>query len=685
MATKKTVRAALHRTSPTARVKSAKSAAHKTVAKKTRKTPPPPAKKKADKKKAFIPNTNVVPDALDLRDRPYTPSVMLIPAELLAPSVSIPVLNQKNTSACTGFALASVIFHLLYRKAQKEMAAKTGGRLEDQKPKVDAVSPFMIYSMARRYDEFPGSPNVDSGSSLRGAMKGWYKYGACSSRLWKSLAVPVPSDDVADDWWQNAVKRPLGAYYRVDHRSVADMQSALNEIGVLYASAVVHSGWMEGIRAHQDPVVQWWEIPQRKRVPTDGAHAFAIVGYTRDGFIVHNSWDADWGTDGLAILTYQDWVDNAMDCWVAQLGVPTQLHMAIAQATTLRTNKSGQVQLASDETLRNREIGPYIVDMENNGRLSNTGDFRTLDSDVTWLLNDQIGKVRDEWKLKDSDPIDVAIYAHGGLTSEKNAANTAANWIPAMYSKQIFPIFLMWETDLLSTIKDIWSDIQSKQPPAAGLGLDSIKDKFRHWWDERLEKLLSVPGTKVWGEMKQNADAISSAADSGGMKLYAASKDSKWFRDKTKVRLHLVGHSAGSIVHSYIIKRLAGWNFQTVNFMAPAVTNDLFLANVQSSIQSGRVRQYNQFELTDEMELKDPTCQPILGYSQSLLYLVSRSFEKGMLTPILGMEKYFPKETAALSNVNIFKSPGGSSKSTTHGGFDDDPTTRDKILSLIKA
>lgn len=643
------------------------SPAAKTAAKKAAKKVSP-ASKKAIAKRQLLPKTNVVPDALDLRDRPYMPSVMMIPAEVLSPAVNIPVLNQRNSSACTGFALASVIFHLQV-KAKREKTQQV-------------VSPYMLYSMARRYDEFPGDSSKDTGSSLRGAMKGWYKYGACAAKLWKSEAMPEPTgDDPGGDWWFDAVKRPLGAYYRVDHRSVTDMQVALNEIGVLYASAVVHSGWMEGIRAHQDPKVDFWVIPQRKILPSDGAHAFAIVGYNSNGFIVHNSWDTDWGTNGRAVLTYQDWVDNAMDCWVAQLGVTTQLHIEIASATTLRTNQQGRVQLASDQTLRNREIGPYIIDMENNGKLSNTGDFRTQDTDVTYLLNDQLGKARDTWGLKASDPVDVAIYAHGGLTSEDDAANTAAKWIPAMYNKQIFPVFLMWETDLMSTLKDIWADIQSKQPRTTGGPLDSVKN----WWNERLEKLLNVPGSKVWGEMKQNADAISSAPDCGGIKLYNTSKDSPWFKDQSKVRLHLIGHSAGAIVHSYIVNRLK-WNFETVNFMAPAVRADTFKANVVPAIKSGKVKVYNQFELTDAMELKDPTCKPILGYSRSLLYLVSQSFEKGVTTPILGMEKFFNSEIVplGLGNVNVFKSPGPASKSTTHGGFDDDDVTRDKILSLIK-
>jgi hypothetical protein len=566
-----------------------------------------------------------------------------------------------------------VIYHLQY-KAKREKV-------------IQSVSPFMLYSMARRYDEFPGDPTKDTGSSLRGGMKGWYKYGACAARLWRTQAMPVPAANPEDDWWMDAVRRPLGAYYRVDTHSVTDMQVALNEIGVLYASAICHAGWMEGLKAKNKtkprtpPSKDYWVIPQRKPTAQDGAHAFAIVGYTREGFILHNSWDTNWGTGGLAVLTYQDWIDNAMDCWVAQLGVTTDLHTEIANSSTLRV-KHGRVQLASDETLRNREIGPFVIDMENNGKLSNTGDFRTQDSDLGSLLNHQLGEARKKWGLRDSQPVDVAIYAHGGLTSEKDAANTAGQWIPAMYDRQIFPIFLMWETDLWSTLKNIWTDIQAKQPRTTG----GMFDKVKGWWDTRLERLLSVPGSQVWGQMKQNADAISSAPESGGLKLYEASKSSPYFKDPSKIRLHLIGHSAGAIVHSYIVNRLK-WNFETVNFMAPAVRSDVFQSQVVPAIRSGKVKRYHQFELTDEIELKDPTCEPILGYNHSLLYLVSQSFEKGQVTPILGMEKFFNSEilSQGLSNIATFKSPGSSTKSTTHGGFDDDATTRDKILSLIKS
>ena len=613
---------------------------------------------------------NVVPDKLDLRDRPYTPSISIPPKLALKPRPSLAVLNQGQTNACTGFALAAVVRHL-------HQTAKRGKKLE-------SVSPFMLYSMARRYDEFPGDPSADSGSSLRGAMKGWYKHGACSAQSWQKIDMPKgPFRSKADDWWLDAVQRPLGAYYRVDPRSISDMHVALNEIGILYASAVCHAGWDAGQDVGKVKGGGYWKIPQTLAGPDDGGHAFAIVGYDRDGFIIHNSWDTSWGSGGRAVLLYEDWLENAMDCWVAQLGVVTEVHEEIAKSTTLRT-RDDKVQLAGDPNLRKREISPFIIDMENNGRLSNTGDFRTQESDVTALVTQLLGKARTDWGLGQNDAVDIAIYAHGGLVSENDAAETAARWIPAMYDRKIFPIFLMWETDLFSTLKNRFEDIISGQPRATGGFLDSA----RQWWNERLEQLLAAPGTAVWSEMKQNADAISFADKSGGLQLYAACKASPHFKDPAKIRLHLVGHSAGAIAHSYIVDRLGklGWKFESVNFMAPAVRVDLFKEKVIPAIKNGTIKRYSQFHLSDEMEQKDPTCKPILGYSRSLLYLVSQSFESGRRTGILGMEKYYDQlnELKALPNVLAYTSPSPTTASTNHGGFDDDETTMKSVIALIK-
>jgi hypothetical protein len=575
------------------------------------------------------------------------------------------VRNQERTNACTGFAAAAVVDYLL-RSSKRERTAR--------------VSPFMLYSMARRYDEFPGY-KADGGSSLRGAMKGWYKHGACSEALWRAIDMPDPDPDPRKDWWQDAAKRPLGAYYRVETASVTDMHVALCEAGVLYASAICHRGWDEGFDLSASKRKRW-AIPGRTARADDGGHAFVIIGYDENGFLVLNSWGTTWGDAGLATLTYDDWTANAMDCWVAQLGVCTELHQEIGAAASLRVGVKGTATIASEPVLRNREIAPFIVDMENDGALSSTGEFRTQESDVRALVTQHLATARQRWHLV-GKPIDIAVYAHGGLTGENTAAATAARWIPALYDAHIFPVFLMWETDLFSTLKNRLVDFIHGEPRPTG----GLRDEFLKFWNRRLEQGLAGPGSVIWGEMKQNAQAISSNSKSGARILWDLSKVVPEFTPGN-VRLHLIGHSAGTIVHSYAAALLCeqGWTVDSMNFLAAAVRADVFKQTVAPRLRDGGVKRYNQFHLTDDVEKKDPTVRPLLGYSRSLLYLVSESFEGGKRTPIVGMEKYFSELIARdpLPHVRIEAAPSSATGSTTHGGFDDDAATMASVIDLIK-
>ena len=43
---------------------------------------------------AVLPKRNVVPDKLDLRDRPYMPAVAVLPPPLLKPGIKLLVMNQ---------------------------------------------------------------------------------------------------------------------------------------------------------------------------------------------------------------------------------------------------------------------------------------------------------------------------------------------------------------------------------------------------------------------------------------------------------------------------------------------------------------------------------------------------------------------------------------------------------------
>ena len=114
---------------------------------------------------------NVRRDTLDFRDRMFEPTLIEVPTHLALSDYRkfrIPILDQGEEGACTGFGLATVANYLLTRRKV----------VPDNTP----VSARMLYEMARRYDEWPGENY--SGSSARGAMKGWQKHGVCRQDAW---------------------------------------------------------------------------------------------------------------------------------------------------------------------------------------------------------------------------------------------------------------------------------------------------------------------------------------------------------------------------------------------------------------------------------------------------------------------------------------------------------------------
>ncbi len=127
------------------------------------------ARAAAGSKRAKARTFDVRRDTLDFRDKMYVPTLVEVPTERELQryrEFRIPILNQGSEGACTGYGLATVVNYLL----------TTRKVVSDCNP----VSPRMLYELAKRYDEWPGEGY--SGSSARGAMKGWHKHGVCSKR-----------------------------------------------------------------------------------------------------------------------------------------------------------------------------------------------------------------------------------------------------------------------------------------------------------------------------------------------------------------------------------------------------------------------------------------------------------------------------------------------------------------------
>jgi len=533
----------------------------------------------------------------------------------------------------------------------------------------------MLYGMARHYDNLPGT-NPANGSTCRGALKGWFKHGACALDLWKHIAEPKPTDKV--DWWDDGVKRPLGAYYRVERRSVVDMQAALNETGVLYVSADTHPGWDAGIKLSAKEKKPIWTIPFGSPASGGGGHAFAILGYTADGFIIQNSWGEDWGSDGLAVLTYADWLTNSWDCWVAQLGVVTRLHEEAADGEpVLRHGVRG----AHVGVIDVHGISPYVIDTGNNGELSATGQFHTIPTDLDEIVKVMIPDQRQRWGIPQGQKMDVVLYAHGGLVDEQAAANTAALWIDLLKGQQIFPIFFMWESGILETIEDeISNALRGRAEMPTGGPLQAADS----WWSDRVEGAARVIGKAHWDQMKKNAELLTENPNGGGNLLFQRFNGSS-----AEVRLHLVGHSAGAVVHAYLADWLVrkGWTIESLSLMAPACRTDVFDQYLRPHLQSGKITRMAQFHLSDPVEDNENGMRVALGYKRSLLYMISNGLEEARNVSILGMQKYFDRDVAPLHlpSVQVRVAPASqATHAVKHGDFDDDSYTQTSVVANIK-
>ena len=178
----------------------------------------------------------VVKDPLDLRDLIYESGLFELPFKIdNRPFVPV-ILDQGQEGACTGFGLAALVNFLHHNRSDF-----TAARRNAYKKKENGASARMLYEMAKRYDEWQGE-NYD-GSSIRGAMKGWSRHGVCTWGDWPYDA--RKPGKLTPQRQRNALDHPLGAYYRVRHLYLNNMQAALAETGILYASASVHKGWQQ--------------------------------------------------------------------------------------------------------------------------------------------------------------------------------------------------------------------------------------------------------------------------------------------------------------------------------------------------------------------------------------------------------------------------------------------------------
>ena len=343
-----------------------------------------------------------------------------------------------------------------------------------------------------------------------------------------------------------------------------------------------------------------------------------------------------------------------------------------------------------DWTTEERDLfNRHVVNLRG-GLLSTDGSFSSSLDQVQQIFRAHIPEYvqRQKGMLQ---PPRVLFFAHGGLNEEREGL------LPVLARRRfwelngIYPVYFVWETGLRETLADLVRQAVPTRAERAALT------------DTSIEQVARPGGKVVWGRMKTSAERA--AKPDGGSTLVAKLAGELWQQMRGEIEYHAVGHSAGSIFHAFFLPLLVAQHpagaprvdVRTLHFLAPAMTTDLFAAQLKALIGSGKpITRFTIYTMLDDLERNDPSLRP---YGKSLLYLVSQAFEDKAPTPILGLQRALKSDlplirffglagTEKVADVAFSKSPEGTpltsrTESTTHGGFDNDVATMTSVLRRV--
>src|SRR5262245_2267720 len=471
------------------------------------------------------PAVHALPDVPDIRDCVFSPALMpLRPLERPhGKSWWNPgrVRDQGSNPSCVGHALAAVVDHLRAQSLEHSNAT------EDKKTLGEPWASWrMLYHTARYHDEWAGESY--NGSSIRGALKGFFYNGVCAS---KDEPQPRMSERrPRDDGWSwymtktlldQARAVQLAAYYRILPR-LSDTQAAVSQAGVVLASGYIHAGWQQ-VPTQGQPEIPFDAKKPRTPEAVTGMHAFAIVGYDESGFWIQNSWGQQWGQNGLAIWRYDDWAANICDAWVLKLAVIPPDERARrygnlrARSSRINRNETqflGQPQTDFTGPSRLDVVGHFVPFRD--GRLDRFGPYN-VDSVTLEQTAELIARRCSEQGEKKygkkvvppeakSVPDDfhyqhVLFYFLGGWPDESKLANDLTNLIPVFTRHGIYPFFVAWDTVLFNEldllVKRAIADT-NRRTEGAALGRRAARDRL-------IEARIALPGNRLLHEIRRGA------------------------------------------------------------------------------------------------------------------------------------------------------------------------------------
>ena len=526
---------------------------------------------------------NVVPDVPDQRDLFYEPTRTGVapPPEVSRHDYQrlVGVTWHQRGQECSGFALAAI--------------ANFRIRRHHDDPALPSVSRRMLYEVAQIHD----GEDLEEGSTLRGALRGWQRTGAALDTLW-----PYDPDDEHGDKHGtltlarllDARHRPLISYRRIMHAEVDTMRHALADGHALFAAAHIHVGWYRLFMPDTPSVIE--------RRPDDdekGGHAFVIVGYDHDGFWVHNSWGPEWGTEGFALLPYDEWVTDGHDTWVVDVDPGTLGDLEVAPARPLPS---------SDEVAAYRDLWPHLVVLRDDGKLAADGLYE-MDEGSFGTMTFLFGERTADW-----DRRRVVVVTDDGRLPTNETINRFREQRDRYMDAEIYPIFVVWETswggELVDEL-DRWARYHAVRNDAGEPPYERSEPLVR-------EAVRASVARPIWQQLVERSTRA--AADGGGAHTLAAALTRK--RAKMDFDLHVVATGAGDLLQSVLLAQLPP-PVATATAVASATPLVDALARYGSALTAGRLAELHLVSF-DDPEPFGPVDGSLLDVVAELLAPIDR-------------------------------------------------------------
>ncbi|NND75477.1 MAG: C1 family peptidase [Ilumatobacter sp.] len=509
---------------------------------------------------------------------------------------------------CTGFALSSIAeYHL--REAYRARSGDTTIRHEPMSWPPDdpaererlTVSRRMMYEMGQRYDR----QMVREGSTNRGALKGWNVVGVACDAAWRYEADDEEGEQLGKLTLRrvvDALGRPGGAYLRIEKTDVVRMKQALALNYPLLVSGTTHVGWIDQYLPDAPDVIR----PDDRTV---GGHAFVVVGWNEQGWLIHNSWGSDWGDDGYAVLPFADFAVNGNDVWF--VFPPTRRDRVTVDEDSLIPDGR-----PADDSNDESDMMLHCVTLGDDGGLMPLGTPYGMDNERLKTMLFLFRQQTKEWTTRR-----LAIFADGGYWSTPNAIAQLRPLRDAMMAAEVYPIFLLWDTPWFADMQS-WlytgtgSEPGTPLPHHSDASDDPMVAELQELW-QNLGKFAAVEvGTRqIWNQLNVRALAACRPGE-GGARLLADAV--AYNLTKAEFDVHLVGHGAGDLMLSRLATLLPA-PISTCTLWAPATTMKQFKATYAPMLKAGYLEKLHLITLDETAEGAD-SMGPLPG---SPLQLVS--------------------------------------------------------------